>query len=92
MNIIGANAAGILNKLESFHRIIGVYKPSVVFLQETKTKRKKKIPIKNYVPFEVIRTSSAGGGLLIAVHESLKPVCITENEEENCQLYRRISS
>ena len=37
---LGTNAAGILNKKDSFERNIDLFKPSVFFLQETKTKSK----------------------------------------------------
>ena len=40
MFILGANAAGLLNKLESFHRNISLFKPGVIFVQEIKVKVK----------------------------------------------------
>ena len=39
---IGANSAGISNKLESLHRIINVFNPGALFLQETKLRQKGK--------------------------------------------------
>ena len=52
-------------------------------LQETKAKRKNKVKLNNYVLFEQIRSNSAGGGLLTAVHHSLKPVCISNYEDSD---------
>ena len=37
MFILGANAAGILNKQESFYRNMNLFNPIAFFLQETKT-------------------------------------------------------
>ena len=74
MFILGANAAGLLNKLESFYRNISTFNPGVVFIQESKSKRKGKIKLDNYTIFEKIRKQTNGGGLLTAVHSSLKPV------------------
>ena len=71
MVFLGSNAAGLLNKLESFKRNISVFNPGVFFIQESKTKRKNKVKIDDYVVFEQIRKDSGGGGLLTAVHKNL---------------------
>ena len=71
MIFLGSNAAGILNKKESLLRNIQHFMPGAFFIQESKTKRKNKIKIPNYVIFEQIRKESAGGGLITAVHENL---------------------
>lgn len=70
MFLIGANAAGIANKMDSLHRIINVFKPAVIFLQETKKRVKNKLKLYGYVVFEQLRTNSAGGGLMTAVHKT----------------------
>ena len=82
MYILGANSAGLFNKLESFYRNISLFKPGVFFIQETKARQKNKVKLDEYVIFEHIRNLSAGGGLLTAVHKSLKPVSVNNEESE----------
>ena len=83
MTFIGANAAGLKNKSDSFLRLISNFKPGAVFVQETKVRRKMQFKVKNYECFELVRTDSNGGGLLTAVHESFDPVEIpTESDQE----------
>ena len=78
--MIGVNAAGLFNKTESLMRIVLLFKPGVVFVQETKARRKNKLDLANYVCFELIRDDSDGGGLLTAVHESFHPVCVSDED------------
>ena len=42
MFFLGVNAAGVLNKTESFYRNLNLFNPSVFFLKETKTRSKNK--------------------------------------------------
>ena len=72
MFILGANSAGLMNKKESFQRNISLFKPGVFFIQESKTRIKNRIVLNDYITFEVIRKNLGGGGLLTAVHKSLK--------------------
>ena len=44
--------------------------------------QKNKVKLNDYVIFEHIRNLSAGGGLLTAVHKSLKPVSIRNEDSE----------
>ena len=81
MFFLGANAAGILNKTESFYRNIRLFNPAVFFLQETKTRFRNKIKYPNYTFFEYIRKNSGGGGLLTAVHNNLHPVQVSNDED-----------
>ena len=60
MYILGANSAGLFNKLESFHRNISLFKPGVFFVQETKARQKNKVKLDDYVIFQHIRNLSAG--------------------------------
>ena len=76
---MGFNAAGLFCKLESFKRNISIFMPGVIFVQETKARQKNKLKIENYSIFEQIRANNAGGGLLIAIHNSFEPVCILED-------------
>ena len=82
MFILGANSAGLFNKKESFLRNISLFKPGVFFIQESKARIKNKFAINDYITFEHIRKNVGGGGLLTAVHKSLKPVSISTDEEE----------
>ena len=82
MFILGANAAGLINKKESFLQNISLFNPGVFFIQESKARIKNKIALNDYTIFEVIRKNLGGGGLLTAVHKSLKPVSINTDDEE----------
>ena len=84
MTLIGANTAGLLNKIQSLKSLISRFEPAVILLQETRVRSKNKLKLDNYFVYEHIRTESGGGGLLTAVHKSLEPVEITniENGEE----------
>ena len=83
MTFIGANAAGLKNKKDSYLRLVKHFNPGAFFVQETKVRRKKCFEIDGYDSFEFIRTNSSGGGLLTLVHKSLDPVEVaTESEQE----------
>ena len=73
MFFIGANVAGLLNKVDSLHRIISVFTPGVIFIQESKFKRKNQLQLKDYDCFESVRVNSGGGGVFTAVHKALNP-------------------
>ena len=81
MYILGNNSAGLLNKVDSFSRKIEKFKPGVFFVQESKVRRKNQIKHKDYIMFEHLRKEKGGGGLLTAVHKSLNPVSISEEDE-----------
>ena len=59
-----------------------MFLPSVFFVQESKLTRKSKVKIDDYVIFEKIRKERGGGGLLTAVHRSLNPVSVSEDEDD----------
>ena len=83
MHILGSNAAGLLNKVESFKRNISLFNPAVYFVQESKVPHKGKVKLSDYVIFEQIHKDGNGGGLLTALHTNLNPVSVgTECEEE----------
>jgi hypothetical protein len=94
MILLGSNAAGILNKTESFKRNIQHVKPGVFFIQESKTKRKNQIKIHDYIIFEQIRKESGGGGLLTAVHKNLEPVSVCDgmNDDEILVVETKLNS
>ena len=82
MFILGANSAGLANKNESFERNLNHFLPGVFFVQESKLRIKNKIKHPNYVNFEYIRKDCGGGGLLTAVHKSLNPVSVSNDDTE----------
>ena len=82
MFILGTNSAGLLNKKESFLRNISLFNPGVYFIQESKARMKNKIVLKDYITFELLRKNTGGGGLLTAVHKSLKPVSVSNDDEQ----------
>ena len=81
MNIIAANAAGLKNKTDSLLRLISIFKPCAIFIQETKVKRKQ-FNFEGYDCYELLRPESDGGGLLTAVHKSLKSVEVSTDSEQ----------
>ena len=81
MFFLGTNAAGILNKTESLYRNINLFSPAAIFLQETKTRFKNRLKHPNYSFFEYIRKNCGGGGLITAVHNSLHPVLVSNDDE-----------
>ena len=81
MFFLGANAAGILNKTESFYRNLNLFNPAVFFLQETKTRYKNKLKHSNYTFFEYIRKNGGGGGLITVVHNNLHPVQVSNDDD-----------
>ena len=82
MFILGANAAGLLNKKESFLRNVSLFNPGVFFIQESKARIKNKIIMQNYITFELLRKNNLGGGLFTAVHKSLKPISVSSDDQE----------
>ena len=81
LKLIGNNADGILNKLESLEHVINTENPGVLFLQETKVGRVGRIKVPSnskYTWYELVRTKEAekgekGGGLAIGVLNTLEP-------------------
>ena len=82
MHILGSNAAGLLNKVESFKRNISLFNPAVYFVQESKVPRKGKVKLSDYVIFEHLRKVGKGGRLLTAVQTNLNPVSVGKDCEE----------
>ena len=81
-NVIGINANGIMSKLLSLNHLITELTPSVICLQETKLRKAGKIKINGYTIFELVRKSSSGGGLATMVKSELKPVWVSEGDDE----------
>ena len=84
MTIKGVNAAGISSKINSFKNVLSKLNPSVLFIQETKLRHQGKLKLENtsnYVIYELNRKDKNGGGLAIGVMERLKPVWISEGDD-----------
>ena len=80
--ILGNNIAGLNGKLDSLKRILEVFQPGVVMLQETKTRKPSTLKLKELIIFEKIRENNEGGGLMTIVHENMQPIQIpTEHSE-----------
>ena len=59
-------------------------KPSVVTLQETKSRKNGNVKLEGYQIFEKLRKGGNGGGILTAADENMNPVLVsTGNEEES---------
>ena len=43
MILIGANAAGLLNKRESLIRLVEKFSPAVIFIKKTKARKKNNV-------------------------------------------------
>ena len=83
--VIGVNAAGLMSKIESFEKLLRDKQPSVFCLQETKLKKPNKIKTessKHFTIYELLRKNSGGGGLCIGVHKDLRPVWISQGDDE----------
>ena len=78
LTFLGNNSAGLTGKLDSLKRVIEVFSPGVIMLQETKLKKQGKIKLKGFVIFEKSRQNNEGGGLMSIVHENLKPILIPD--------------
>ena len=81
---MGVNAAGISSKLQSFKNVVRKVNPSIFFIEETKLKRPGKLNHENlskYVVYELNRKNRNGGGLAIGVIKELKPVWISEGDD-----------
>ena len=85
LNLVGANAAGLSSKFDSFDKLLSEIIPGVFFIQETKLRKEGKIKTENaskYQIYERLRKSSRGGGLALGVHHDLKPAWVGEGENE----------
>ena len=80
MFILGGNAAGLLNKKNSFLRNLSIFKPAAYLIQETKVNRKNQVLVDDYVIFEHVRKkkNNVGGGVLTAVHKALNPISVSD--------------
>ena len=77
LNIVTTNAADLRMKVHSLKNIITHFKASVFSVQETHFRKKGKFAHDNFHIFEAIRKKE-GGGSMLGIHVSLKPVLISE--------------
>ena len=82
LTIIGNNSAGLKGKIDSLKRIIQVFTPGVIMLQETKMKKTGVLRLSDFTVFEKLRDNSEGGGLMTLVHDNLKPIMIPCEHKE----------
>ena len=82
MFILGGNAAGLLNKKDSFIRNISIFKPAAYLIQESKVTQKNRLEVTDYVIFEHVRKNSGGGGVLTAVHKALNPINVGDETKK----------
>ena len=82
LTIVGNNTAGLTGKMDSLKRVVQVFSPGVVMLQETKLKKKGTIKLKGFKVFENLRENKEGGGLMSIMHENINPVMIPEDHNE----------
>ena len=65
-----------------FKKVISELKPSVFFIEESKSKSEGKIKLDNYVVFEMVRDSKDGGGLAIGCVKDLNPILVRKGNDE----------
>ena len=83
LSIIGNNTAGLTGKLDSLKRLIQVFNPAVILLQETKYKTKGKLRLEGFEIFEQLReNNNEGGGLMSIIHKNLSPIQIPDEHQE----------
>ena len=63
-------------------RKVSFFNPGVFFIQESKVRSKNKLKINDYITFKLVQKNAGGRGLLTADHKSLKPVSVSNEDEE----------
>ena len=79
--IMGNNANGIKNKLDSLQNNVAFLRPSVITIQETKLLSRGTIKLPGYQIYEKPRSEKLGGGLLTAIDENLDSVVTSEEND-----------
>ena len=78
--MLTTNAADLRMKSNSLKSLITHFKSSIFSVQETHYRKKGRFTQENFAIFEAIRKKE-GGGSMLGVHVSLKPVLITEHSD-----------
>ena len=84
--IIGNNTAGLNGKVESLKRLIQVFQPAIMMLQEVKLRKPGLIRLKEFIIFEKHRENNSGGGLMTIAHEKMQPIQIHDENSEFLQV------
>ena len=79
---IGCNAAGLKQKVKSLESKVDKFNPGCIFIQETKLYKKGQVELDGFTPFEQVRTSRSGGGLLSLICKSFDPVLVYEGDDD----------
>ena len=83
LKVISTNSQG--NKSDSLVSLVKNTGATVFMVQETRSRKKGKYSIQDYITFEAIR-KKVGCGSLMGVHNSLNPKLITLYDEENYEM------
>ena len=75
-----------MNKQDSLKAAVSSFKPSVVTLQETKSRKYGGIKLGGYQIFEKLRKGGNGGGMLTAADENINPVLISTGKYEDSEI------
>ena len=82
LKLFSTNGAGVVEgKVKSLQAAVQQTNANLVTIQETHSKRKGKIQIKDHIVFEAIRKAK-GGGTMISGHKDLNPKLIEQYEDE----------
>ena len=81
LNVFTVNANGMKQKVESLKNLVKQLKIGVFTLQETRYLKRGNIKVDGFEIFEAFRKKK-GGGTLIGVQNSLKPILIQEYSDE----------
>ena len=84
--ILGTNCNGIVNKQDSLKAAVSLFKPSVLTLQETKSRKYGNIKLGGYQIFEKLRKGGNGGGLLTAAEENISPVLVSTGKYDESEI------
>ena len=79
LSVFGSNINGVSSKMNSLKDNIGIFKPSIITLQETKVRKKGLVKLPGYQVYEWVRTENIGGGLMTAIDEKIDSVVITDD-------------
>ena len=76
LNLLHVNAAGLNHKAGDLKNKIRYLNSSIISVQETQFRKKRRFKLDNFIVFESIRKHKEKGGSMLIVHKDLKPVLI----------------
>ena len=86
LNMFSNNFAGLKDKMASFTSELKNFNAAIFTGQETHSKRKGLVKVKDFETFEAIIPNKEKQGSIIGVHKALKPMLI----EEYCETFELI--